>query len=193
MASQLQRVTRDPRLRVDQDAQLQARMRFLPQIMANKASKKIEAKRDAQFQQQFALEEDKYRLQKKRNKADLRTSEAMMGMEAAKFGTGMTFGPTQGQNVGQMIGNTGTGMFSGGSNTSKPGMIGGLNLTGLLSSGLTGFGVGRMIGGPKKKRSAGGAVAGGLMSLLSNKSNSLGGAAFNFGKGALLGGLGGIF
>ena len=190
MASQSSSVLRDPRLVQNQESLLQARMQFLPQIMANQASKKIEAKQDAQFEQTMALEQDKFALQKKRDKAALRMSEASMGMEAAKLGTSLAFSNFGKQNVGQMIGKTG-GIFGGGSPGNKPGVIGGLNLGNMISSGLVGYGVGNMVGGSKKKRVLGGALGGGLMGLISNSSDSLLGAGLNFGTGAVLGGLGG--
>ena len=199
MAGQLARVRRDPRMRVDQNAQLQARMRFLPQIMANQAAKKIEAKRDVQFERTIGLEEQKFALQKKRNKIADRQAEAGMGLEAAKFGTNLAFSPMGKENIGQTLGIK-SGIFGGGSEASKgipaskPGLLGGLKLGGAVSSGLTGFGLGRIVGGSKKKRALAGAVGGGLMGLLSGgKSSGLGQAGLKFGIGSLLGGAGGFF
>ena len=200
MAGQLARVRRDSRLRVDQNAQLQARMRFLPQIMANKAAKKIETKRDAQFERTIGLEEQKFALQKKRNKIADRQSEVGMGLEAAKFGTNLAFSPMGTQNLGQTLG-VKSGIFGGGNTElakgapgAKPGMLGSLRLGSAVSSGLTGFGLGKIIGGSKKKRLLAGAVGGSLMGLLAGgKSSSLGQSGLKAGIGGLLGGLGGLF
>jgi len=195
MAGQLSRVRRDSRLRVDQDAQLQSRMRFLPQIMQQKADKAIEAKRDAQFERRIGLEQDRFALQKKRQKYQTRQDEVGLGLEAAKFGTNLAFSPMGKENLGQTLG-INKGIFGGGDTTTgqKPGTVGGLKFGSMLSSGLTGFGVGRMVGGSKKKRAMFGAVGGGLMGLLSGgKSSGYGQAGLKAGIGGLLGGLGGLF
>jgi len=198
MASQLRRVTRDPRLRRNQEAELQARMRFLPQIMANKASKRIEAKQDAQFEKSIGVEYDKLRLQKKRDKLQKRAEEAGMGLEAAKFGTGFAFSELGKNTVGGLVG-AGKSLISPGSAKTSPTKssgalktIGSMTTGSIVGSGLTGFGVGRLIGGSKKKRAIGGALAGGLMSLLSGNSSNWKGAGTNFGLGSLLGGIGGL-
>jgi hypothetical protein len=165
--------------------------------MANQASKKIETKRDAQFERTIGLEEQRFALQKKRNKLADRQSEIGLGLEATKLGTNLAFSPMGKENVGQTLGIK-SGIFGGGDGstkpTGKPGMFGGLKLGSAVSSGLTGFGLGKMVGGSKKKKALFGAVGGGLMGLLSGgKSSSVGQAGLKFGLGSLLGGIGGLF
>ena len=195
MASQLQSVTRDRRLRVDQDAQLQARMQMLPQIMANQASRRIEKKQDAQFERTLALRQDEFSLQKKRTKLQERQDQANMGLSAATFGTNFAFGDAGKTTVSEMFGGAKkmVGLGKGGT-TGMPGLIGGITAGQILGSGLTGYGVSKMVGGSKVKKAGYGALAGGLMGLLSGGANKgLSGAATKFGMGAVLGGLGGLF
>ena len=184
MASQLGAVRRDRRLRSDQDAELQARMQFLPQILANQASRKLETKRDAQFERTIGLEQDKFALQKKRLKQQQREAQAGMGLEAAKLGTTLSFGDMGKRSIGSIVGQNQPGAWGG---------IGDVRTGSVLGSGLTGFGVANILGGSKTKKVLGGALGGGLMNLLSGGSNSWAGAATNFGTGALFGGIGGLF
>ena len=118
-----------------------------------------------------------------------------MGLSAATLGTNFAFGPSGKTTVSEMFGRGKemVGLGKGGT-SSVPGLIGGITAGQILGSGLTGFGVGRMVGGSKTKKAGYGALAGGLMGLLSGGANKgLAGAATKFGMGAVLGGLGGLF
>jgi hypothetical protein len=182
MASQLRRVSGNKRLRSSPHAQLQAKISALPQSLANKQQREIIA-RDTSFQNK------QIGLQKKQQKFQKRQQQAGMGLEAAKLGMNLATSDLGGSTIGQMAkgvketfgGPTSTPAKSGGLYDMKPGVG--------IASGLTGWGVGQMIGGKnKKKKAAWGAAAGGLMGLLGGGGN-LGTA----GMGALAGGLGGLF
>jgi hypothetical protein len=164
--------------------------------MANKASRRVEAKQDAQFERQMDMERQGLSLQKKRQKLEARSAEAGMGLAAATTGANFAFGPMGKTSVGSVLGSAKGAMGLGGGAVGggKPGLLSRINTGQLVGSGLAGFGLSRMVGGSKGKRAGIGAIGGGLLSLLSGGANkTFGGAATKFGLGAITGALGGLF
>lgn len=193
MASQLRKVTGNRRLTSDPRAILAAKISRLPQKMAQKQQSEI-IKRDTAFQnKQIAL-------QKKGATQRKREQEAAMGLEAGKLGVNLGMSDLGKKTVGDLTGGVkslgrkvgiGSDKTPGIKPTTATGPISNFNVGGAISSGLTGYGVGKMVGGKNKvKKSAYGAGAGALMGLLS--ANKGGGMSGMLG-GGLLGGLGGYF
>lgn len=190
MASQLRKVTGNKRLSSDPRAMLAAKISRLPQRMAQKQQSEI-IKRDTAFQnKQIAL-------QKKGATQRKREQEAAMGLEAGKLGVNLGMSDLGKKTIGDLTGDVKSlgnkvGIGSGKTPGIKPtGAVNNFNVGGAISSGLTGYGVGKMVGGKNKvKKSAYGAGAGALMGLLS--ANKGGGMSGMLG-GGLLGGLGGYF
>jgi hypothetical protein len=194
MASQYRRVSGNPSMRSGlANAKLQGRVNRLPQMLANKQNKAILA-RDTAFQnKQIAL-------QGKQRKQRERESEVGMGMEAAKLGLNIGMSDMGNKSLGDITRgakNTYGSMFKKGhTDTPKPtgasrGISDRINVGGALSSGLTGFGVGKLVGGKSKaKKSLFGAGAGGLMGMLSAPK---GGGMMGGLVGGLTGGIGGYF
>jgi len=190
MASQLRKVTGNKRLSSDPRAMLAAKISRLPQRMAQKQQSEI-IKRDTAFQnKQIAL-------QKKGATQRKREQEAAMGLEAGKLGVNLGMSDLGKKTIGDLTGDVkslGNKVGIGSDKTPgiKPtGAVNNFNVGGAISSGLTGYGVGKMVGGKNKvKKSAYGAGAGALMGLLS--ANKGGGMSGMLG-GGLLGGLGGYF
>jgi len=181
MASQLRRVTGNRRIASSPHAQLQAKIGALPQTLANKQQAEV-IKRDTKFQgKQIGL-------QKKQMKQRRREQQVGMGLEAAKFGMNLATSDMANKSVGSLyqgaketLGGAPAPAKTGGLYDVKPGVA--------LASGLTGYGVGQMVGGKnKKKKAMYGAAAGGLMGLFGG-----GGNMATAGMGALAGGLGGLF
>lgn len=192
MASQLRKVTGNKRLTSDPRAMLQAKISRLPQRLAQKQQSEI-IKRDTAFQnKQIAL-------QKKGATQRKREQEAAMGLEAGKLGVNIGMSDLGKKTVGDLTGGVkalgnkvmGREKTPGIQPTKPTGPVNNFNVGGAIASGLTGYGVGKMVGGKNKvKKSAYGAGAGALMGLLSaNKGGGLGGLI----SGGLTGGLGGYF
>lgn len=171
MATQLQRVTGNPRLKQDQVAALNARMGLLPQMLQQKERAADIQMQKNQFNRQMGFQKDQMRVQQ-------RAQEAGMGLEAAKLGlTASTMGSSRLGDVPYL------------NKVATPGSTFGNIRTGdIVGSGLAGYGAGMMLGGKSKlKKGLLGAGAGGLMSLLSG-GNMLAGATSG-GIGSLVGGL----
>jgi hypothetical protein len=197
MASQYSKVTGNPSVRSGlAKAKLQGRVNRLPQMLANRQNQAI-LKRDTAFQnKQIAL-------QGAQRKQRERESEVGMGMEAAKLGLNIGMSDMGKKTLGDITAGAGnayrgvTNKFRSPTNQksttlpAKEGMFSNVNVGGALSSGLTGFGVGKLVGGKSKaKKSLFGAGAGGLMGMLSAPR---GGGMMGGLIGGLTGGIGGYF
>jgi len=199
MASQYRRVTGNPATRKGlAEARLQARVSRLPQVLAQKNMREVQA-RDARFQ------EKQIKMQKKTMAQRKREQEAALGLEAGKLGLNLAMSDLGGTTIGDIgrsaqnaVGSA-KGMLPGGTKPTpieapKAGYTGvkGINVGGALASGLTGYGAGKLVGGKnKKKKAMYGAGAGALMGLLSGSKS--GNAFGGMGAGLLAGGLGGYF
>ena len=190
MASQLRKVTGNRRLTSDPRAALQARISNLPNKLAQQQQRQVIA-RDTKFQNK------QIKLQKKSAEQRRREQEAAMGLEASKLGMNLAMSDLGSKTIGDVTGSV-KGMYNsamGNEKTSglKPSgnAVSNFNIGGAVSSGLTGFGVGKLVGGKSKaKKSAYGAGAGALMGLLSaNKGGGMSGLL----SGGLTGALGGYF
>lgn len=196
MASQLRRVTGNRRLTSDPRAALQAKIANLPNRLAQQQQREV-IKRDTRFQnKQIAL-------QKKSAAQRRREQEATMGLEASKLGMNLAMSDLGGKTIGDVTGGVkalknkvmGTEKTSGIQSTGPKQPTGNavkdFNIGGAISSGLTGYGVGKLVGGKSKaKKSMFGGGAGALMGLLSaNKGGGLSGLL----SGGLSGALGGYF
>lgn len=182
MASQYRRVTGAPRLRTG-EAALQAKIAMLPQMMQRKQQQQLIA-RDTKFQNQQIAMAKQAAKQKKRAEA------AAMGLEAGKLGLTMATGSASNTTAGDIVRGT-KNIFGGnkevapeggdtGWKSYKPGST--------IASGLTGYGLGKMMGGKsKKKKALYGAIGGGITGLLSGKDLISGG--IGAGVGALASGL----
>ena len=191
MASQLRKVTGNRRLARDPRAGLQAKISNLPNRLQQRQQAEVIA-RDTKFQgKQIAL-------QKKGMTQRKREQEAAMGLEAGKLGVNLAMSDIGKKTVGNMFGGakdlaskaTGGWVKPAATNT-KPNMVRDINLGGAISSGLTGYGVGKLVGGKnKKKKSLYGMGAGALMGLMSSgQGKGLSGMI----TGGLSGGMGGYF
>ena len=194
MASQLRRVTGNRYGGNPAQAQLQAKIANLPATLANRQNKQILA-RDTKFQNQ------QISMMKKRRQMEQQAQERGMGLEAAKLGVTLGMSDFGSKSIGDAVkGVKGTwnGLVKGGtsntgSNTQqgKSNMFSDFNLGGAISSGLTGYGVGKLVGGKNKtKKSLYGAGAGALMGLLSSKPGQ---GMYSGLSGLIPGGLGGLF
>jgi hypothetical protein len=201
MASQYRRVTGNPSVRSGlANAKLQSRINNLPQMLANRQQKQL-INRDTAFQnKQIAM-------QRRGEKQRKREQESAMGLEAAKLGLNIGMSDMGGTTLGDIT--TGAkNAYTGAGNLfrknkkpmatnlnatggPKSGWKNSVNVGGALSSGLTGFGVGKLVGGKSKaKKSLYGAGAGAAMGLLSaNKGGGMMGGLI----GGLTGGIGGYF
>ena len=179
MASQLQRVTRGRGMRQDQIAQLNARLRLLPQMQAAKERNEAIEMNKAQFNKQYSL-------QKRGLEAQKRAQEATMGLEAAKLGMTAATSDVGAKTIGGAIGKI-PGLGSAGT---SGGFLNNITVGSALGGGLAGFGAARLAGGKSKtKRAMYGMGAGALMGFLGSKAGSgLAGA----GTGAVTGLLGGL-
>jgi hypothetical protein len=194
MAGQYRRVTGNPsRRKAGQQAVLQSRINMLPQLLQAQ-QQRAQIARDTQFQNQ------QMSLQKKQLKQRDRESEVGMGLEAGKLGLTLGMSDAGKKTFGDLF-SAGSGMVhdvsggrygtAGGGPKGEGNMLSNFNIGGGIASGLTGYGVGKMIGGKNKtKKGLYGAGSGALMGLLSSKKGQgLSGMI----SGGLLGGLGGIF
>lgn len=182
MASQLRKISANRRLRSDPRAKLQARISNLPGMLANKQQRDI-IKRDTSFQNK------QIGLQKKQMKQRKREQQVGMGLEAAKLGLNLATSDIGKSTVGQLYkGAKGTFSKAAGAAPAKTGGLYDVKPGAAISGGLTGYGVGQMVGGSKKKKALYGAAAGGLMGMLGGGGNWATG-----GISALAGGLGGLF
>lgn len=193
MASQLLSVRGKKRTPYGARGALQAKIARLPQTMEAQQQRELIA-RDTKFQNK------QMKLQKDEAAQRRREQEVGMGLEAGKLGLNIGMSDMGKKSVGDL--------FTGGkkliNDVSKP--IAGkdvmnvapksggpwdVNVGSGVASGLTGYGVGKLVGGKNKKKKAGfGAGAGALMGMLSSKPGSglMGGLI-----GGLTGGLGGYF
>ena len=186
MASQYRKVSgvRTNSLLRDAEANRDARIAMLPQLMARQQEQQL-IKRDTAFQnKQISLAKDQA-------KQRLREQEAAMGQSAMTLGTNIAMSDMNKTTFGDIKRGT-TNMFkpagerqqapTGGDtgfNAWRPGTA--------ISSGLTGFGVGKMVGGKSKvKKGLFGAASGGILGLLSGQ--GLGGGI----TGLVSGGIGGL-
>jgi len=169
MASQLQRVTRNPRMRESQVASMNARLDTLPEMLRRR-------ERAADLELQSRQFNQSMKMQNKARQVQQRAAEAAFGLEAAKLGmTAATSGVGQ-KTLGGLFGSKSGGPFS---NITTGSIVGG---------GLAGFGAGKLAGGKSKtKKALFGAGAGGLMSLLGGGANMA-----NIGSGVLSGAIGGM-
>lgn len=192
MASQLRKVTGNRRLASDPRAMLQAKISNLPNRLQQRQQAEV-IKRDTAFQgKQIAL-------QKKSMTQRRREQEAAMGLEAGKLGVNLAMSDIGKKTVGSLFGsakNMASKVIPGVDPVSKveqnkPGMVRDINLGGAISSGLTGYGVGKLVGGKNKaKKSLYGMGAGALMGLMSaGQGKGLSGMI----TGGLSGGAGGYF
>jgi hypothetical protein len=168
MASQIQGVTHNARLGVDQEAAMRGRMSQLPAILRQRErTEDIEMQKE-QFNRTMGFKNEQRRIEE-------RAREAQMGLSAAKLGLTASMGSNY--TLGQLP-------FI--KRFATPGSAMGNIKTGdIVGSGLAGFGTGKMVGGKSKaKKGLYGAGAGGLLSMLS------GGNIFT---GMATGGIGGLF
>jgi hypothetical protein len=189
MASQLRKVTGNRRLTSDPRAILQAKIANLPRRMQQQQQREI-IKRDTAFQgSQIALQKDAATQRK-------REQEAAMGLEAGKLGVNIGMSDLGKKTMGDMVGgakNISNDTMNTSLDPKSPGMPAGIrdfNVGGAISSGLTGYGVGKLVGGRKGKKTGYGAGAGALMGMLS--SNSGQGLSGMIG-GGIAGAIGGYF
>lgn len=167
MASQLQRVTRNSRLRPDQIAMLQARMSTLPTLLRQR-----ERASDLQMQQRQNKKNRQLQKSAMRMQEDARRKE--MGVKAAGLGFTLASSPTANRALSKVP-------FV--NKVAKPGSIFGNIKTGdVVGAGLAGYGASKLA---KKKGTSAllGSLAGAGTSLAS------GGNPFT---GALTGGLGSL-
>ena len=176
MASQLQVVTRGPRMgRREQIAGLNARLRLLPEILRQRERRQDIATQAGQFNEEMGLRKKEMELAK-------RARQTAMGLEAAKLGATVAT-----SDVGQK---TLGGMFGGakGGAAGDPGFFGGINTGSVIGGGLAGYGASQLAGGKnKKKKALYGAGAGALTGLLSGGFS--GGNIMAGGISGLIGGL----
>lgn len=194
MASQLRRVTGNPSRRTGvANAKLQARINRLPQMLQNRQSQAI-LKRDTAFQNsQIALQRSAAKQRK-------REQEAGMGLEASKLGVNLAMSDMGGKTLGDITRGAkdlyGNAFKKGYTNKAVPtgaarGWQDKVSVGGALSSGLTGYGVGKLVGGKSKtKKSLYGGGAGALLGMLSAPK---GGGMMGGLVGGGLGALGGYF
>lgn len=192
MASQLRRVTGNTAVSPSSlaHARLQAKIAGLPEVLAARQQRKNIA-RDTRFQnRQLAL-------QKAAAKQRQREQQAAMGLDAAKLGLSVGMSDFGKKTIGDAF-TAGKGVVNKipGVNVNPkvsglPSSVSNFNIGGALASGLTGYGVGNLIGGKNKlKKGLYGAGSGALMGLLTApKGGGLGGLL----SGALFGGAGGFF
>lgn len=175
MASQLRRVTRNPRMREDQVASLNSRMSMLPDMLRQR-------ERAADIEMQKNQFNQTMKMNKRARAMQDRAAEATMGMEAAKLGMTAT---TSG--VGQRPIDRFWSSRSPGSGV-KSGMFGDITTGSIVGGGLAGFGAAKLMGGKSKaKKGMAGAAGGALMGLLGGGMNLA-----NMGSGLLSGAIGGF-
>jgi len=185
MASQLGAVTgmKPPR----ESAGLNARLRYLPGIMAQKKLKEQRSEdlafREKQFSQSAQQAKDTLALENKAQRMSAGVSAANLGMGVANLQSSQGAGGGLSKSISQIPGASRLGsMFGSG------GPIGSFTLGQGLSSGLAGFGA-SMFGGDSKLKKLGlGAGAGALMGLMGGAGGPTGGLG-----GAVFGGLGSLF
>ena len=192
MASQLGAVTgmKPPR----ESAGLNARLRYLPGIMAQKKAGEQRAEDVAFRTKQFAFDtksqkqlqqhqKDALALENKAQRMSAGVSAANLGMGVANLQSSQGAGGGLSKSISQIPGASRLGsMFGSG------GPIGSFTLGQGLSSGLAGFGA-SMFGGDSKLKKLGlGAGAGALMGLMGGAGGLTGGLG-----GAVFGGLGSLF
>jgi len=198
MASQYLRVTGNPAGRAKtSNAILQSKIARLPQAMAAKQAREQIA-RDKKFQKQ------NIQMAKKDMKFRERQEESAMGLEASKLGLNLAMSDMGSKTLGD-VGTGAKAAYRGvrdkfakpGTNEKlnvedkDPSMVSKLPIGAALSSGLTGYGVGKLVGGKSKgKKALYGGGAGALMGMMSApKGSGLGGMM----AGGLTGALGGYF
>lgn len=168
MATQLQSVTRNPRMKQDQVASMNARMSMLPEMLRQRERSADLDMQKNQFNRTMGFK-------RRQQDAAERAQQAGMGLEAAKLGmtASMSGNTTLGQ-VPYLNKLTGTGSTG----------LAGIRTGDIVGSGLAGFGASQLLGGKSKlKKGLVGAGAGGLLSMLSGG---------NMMAGATSGGLGSI-
>ena len=185
MASQLKATTgmRPPR----ESTGLNARLRYLPGIMAQKKSNEQRAAdlkfRNRQFQQSAQQSKDSLALQNKAQRMSAGVAAANLGMGVQNLQQAQGASGALNKSAGMIPGGVGKGitsMFGSGA--------GGFTLGQGISSGLAGFGASQFAGDNKFKKGIYGAAAGGLMGLMSGSGGLAGGLG-----GAVFGGLGSLF
>lgn len=198
------------RQRLNQVAAINARLDYLPDIMAAKERKKQQAETVARTKEREAIEDVRYEKAEEFRKKQERTA---LGLEATKLGTtlqgsgGTTFGDVagslkstfgggyggkEGAAAGQVggPGNIPQTTTSGGDGSFFSSVKGGLTdttLSSAIGSGLTGYGAAQIFSDKSERTKAGwGVLAGGLTGLLG------GGGISGMLSGGFYGGLGGL-
>jgi len=190
MAYQMRAISNNPLLRRNQTAELNARMQYLPNMIAAKNRKADISRQESMNKAQKAQWDRNYNLQRKQNKFATKQSKMGMGLEMGKLGLNIMsnygsnkLNPSRGSLGSLFGGSTGFGKSGGGAG----GLVSKLNLGNMIGGGLAGYGVSQMVGGSKGKKAGLGALAGGALGFLGG--GGLSGAI----SGGLGGGLGGLF
>jgi hypothetical protein len=192
MANQAFAISGNPRLRRNQTAELNARMNYLPTLIANKNRRDDIARQEEMNTAQKAQWGRQYQLQKDANKFAEKQQRIGMGLEAGKLGLNIlgSYGPTRSDpNRGSL-----SNIFSsfGGSTkvggTSSPGIMSNLNLGSLVGGGLAGYGAAKAFG--KKKKGVNALIGAGTGAALGALTGGSIGSSITSGLG---GGLGGLF
>jgi len=191
MAQQMRKVTENRgRSSNPAHAILQSKIARLPASLAQKQQKAI-IQRDTNFQNQ------QLRLMNKRRKMEEDAAERGMGMEAAKLGLTMGMSDFGGKTIGdalsggsKALNKVSMGKLGSANPPARSNMFSDFNIGGAISSGLTGYGVGKLVGGGKTKKSLFGAGSGALMGLLASKPGQ---GLYSGLTGLISGGLGGYF
>ena len=174
MPTQMSRVSRNPRLRRNQIAELNARQALLPQIIANQRRQEdlqrqeaLNVQNQANIDRSFGLDKSRFAAEKsmfaKQQKAAKRSAQVGAGIEAGKLGMSVLnrFGGTTVDKALQSApgGNLGKGIG---------GALGNVNVGSAIGGGLLGYGASQLVGGKNKfKKAAIGAGAGALGGFLS--------------------------